>query len=496
LNEQTIKNKFPIPVIEDLLDELHGAQLFSKFDLRSGYHQIRMHEADIHKTAFSTHLGHYEYLVMPFGLCNAPATFQQLMNTIFAPYLRKFVLVFFDDVLVYSKNVEEHNKHLEIVMQIFQDNKLKAKLSKCRFEQTQVEYLGHIISGTGVATDPSKIQDIIDWKTPQTIKQLRGFLGLAGYYRRFIPHYALICQPLHKALKKNSFAWEEEQQLAFDKLKQVMSQPPLLALPNFSMPFTLETDACDTGLGAVLMQQARPLAYFSRALGPKNAALSVYEKEALAIMETLKKWRHYFLGNKLIIRTDQCSLKYITSQRLLEGIQHKLMLKLLEFDYSIQYKKGSENTAADALSRKNQPPEIVGEQEKCQALAMAVPSWTHDITASYCSDEVASKLLQEVTIAPTSHANYSVQSGILRYKGRLYIGITTDLKKRVFDSFHSSIFGGHSGARVTYHKLKHSFYWPKMKQYVAEQIAVCPVCQISKTEKVQYPGLLEPLNIP
>jgi hypothetical protein len=206
------------------------------------------------------------------------------------------------------------------------------------------------------------------------------------------------------------------------------------------------------------MQQARPLAYFSRALGPKNAALSVYDKEALAIMESLKKWRHYFLGNKLVIRTDQCSLKYIASQRLLEGIQHKLMLKLLEFDYSIQYKKGSENTAADALSRKYQPSDTVGEQEHCQALAIAIPSWTHDITASYSNDEVAPKLLQEVTVAPTSHANYSVQSGILRYKGRVYIGMATDLKQRVFDSFHSSIFGGHSGERVTYHKLKHSFY--------------------------------------
>jgi hypothetical protein len=214
-----------------------------------------------------------------------------------------------------------------------------------------------------VATDPSKIQDIINWKIPQTVKQLRGFLGLAGYYRRFIPHYALICQPLHQALKKNSFFWEAEQQAAFDRLKQVMSQPPLLALPNFNLPFVLETDACDIGLGAVLMQESKPLAYFNRALGPKNAAMSVYEKEALAILEALKKWRHYFLGNKLVIKTDQCSLKYLASQRLLEGIQHKLMLKLLEFDYSIQYKKGTENSAADALSRKYQPVDVQEEQD-------------------------------------------------------------------------------------------------------------------------------------
>jgi hypothetical protein len=335
LNEMTVKNKFPIPVIEDLLDELQGATIFSKFDLRSGYHQIRMNEADIHKTAFSTHLGHYEYLVMPFGLCNAPATFQNLMNTIFAPFLRKFILVFFDDILVFSKTAADHQNHLLQVMQVFREHNLKAKLSKCQFEQDKIEYLGHVISGKGVATDPSKIQDIVKWKTPATIKKLRGFLGLTGYYRRFIPHYALVCQPLYSVLKKNAFHWGPDQQTAFDKLKSIMANPPLLALPDFTLPFTLETDACATGIGAVLMQQGKPLAFYSKGLGTHNSTKSIYEKEAMAILLALKKWRHYFLGNKLIIKTDQSSLKYLASQKLLEGIQHKLMLKLLEFDFII-----------------------------------------------------------------------------------------------------------------------------------------------------------------
>jgi hypothetical protein len=206
-----------------------------------------------------------------------------------------------------------------------------------------VEYLSHIISAQGVATDPSKIVDIIKWKIPQTIKKLRGFLGLTGYYRRFIKGYATICQPLFAALKKDQFTWGPPQQAAFEALKAVMSSPPLLSLPNFTKAFTLETDACASGIGAVLMQEGHPLAFFSKCLGPKNSAMSIYEKEGLAILEALKKWRHYFLGNKVIIKIDQRSLQYLGSQRLLEGIQHKLMLKLLEFDYCIEYKKGAEN---------------------------------------------------------------------------------------------------------------------------------------------------------
>jgi hypothetical protein len=319
-----------------------------------------------------------------------------------------------------------------------------------------------------VATDPSKIADILHWSTPQNVSKLRGFIGLIGYYRRFVQNYPNICKPLHEVLRKNAFQWTEKQEEAFVALKQAMTSPPVLALPDFLAPFVLETDASGYSLGAVLMQQCRPLAFLSKTLGVKAFSQSIYEKESMAILEALRKWRHYLLDNKLIIKTDQKSLKYLTNQRLVEGIQHKLMLKLLEFDYTIEYKQGKVNSVADALSRKSElkiPQQVL-------SISAVIPQWMHDVEASYQEDPKCRELLQSLAINSDSHQHYSLQSGILRYKNRVVIGTSTDLRTKIFDSFCASIFGGHSGQRVTLHRIKQIFYWPN-------------ICQLSKTEHMR-----------
>jgi hypothetical protein len=234
LNDNTLKDKFPIPVIDELLDELEGAKYFTKLDLRSGYHQVRMHPNDVEKTAFRTHHGHFEFLVMPFGLCNTPSTFQALMNDILGRYLQKFVLVFFEDILIYSKTWEEHLQHIWQVLALLQANSIFLKKSKCSFGQTTVGYLGHIISDQGVAVDPEKIKAITSWPQPVTVKQLKGFLGLAGYYRKLIKNYGAIAKPLIDLLKKDNFHWTELALMSFQQLKQVLSTAPVLQLPDFN----------------------------------------------------------------------------------------------------------------------------------------------------------------------------------------------------------------------------------------------------------------------
>ncbi|CAM8956634.1 unnamed protein product [Rhodiola kirilowii] len=304
LNAITVRDQYPMPTVDELFDELHGATVFTKLDLRAGYHQILMASDDIYKTAFHTHDGHFEFLVMPFGLTNAPSSFQAAMKDVFRPLLHKSVLVFMDDILVYSPSWPTHLEHLQSVLTILRTHGYFVKASKCEIAQPKVHYLGHIISGEGMEMDPSKIEAIVSWEQPTTVKKLRGFLGLAGYYRRFINHFAAIAAPLTKLLRKDAFVWGKAATDAFESLKASLAKSPLLALPDFAKPFVVQTDASGVGMGTLLVQEGHPVAYFSRQFTPALQITLTYNRELAAAVMAIQKWRHYLLGGHFKLHTD------------------------------------------------------------------------------------------------------------------------------------------------------------------------------------------------
>ncbi|GJR32492.1 putative reverse transcriptase domain-containing protein [Tanacetum coccineum] len=353
LNKFTIKNRYPLPRIDDLFDQLQGSSVYSKIDLRSGYHQLRVREEDIPKTAFRTRYGHYEFQVMPFGLTNAPAVFMDLMNRVCKPYLDKFVIVFIDDILIYSRNEEEHANHLRIILELLRKEKLYAKFSKCDFWIHIVQFLGHLIDSQGLHVDPAKIEAVKNWTSPTTPTEVRQFLGLAGYYRRFIEGFSKIAKPLTKLTQKNkSYIWGEEQESAFQLLKQKLCEAPILALPEGNDNFVVYCDASLQGLGAVLMQREKVIAYASRQLKPHEENYTTHDLELGAVIFALKIWRHYLYGTKCTVFTDHKSLQHILRQKELNMRQRRWLELLADYDCEICYHPGKANVVADALSRK------------------------------------------------------------------------------------------------------------------------------------------------
>lgn len=485
LNAVTIKDSFPIPTVDELLDELHGAVYYSKLDLRSGYHQILVHPEDCHKTAFRTHQGHYEWLVMPFGLTNAPATFQALMNFVFQPFLRKFVLVFFDNILVYSADWSSHLSHLTQVLEVLKEHSLYAKLTKCLFGQKKIEYLGHVVSQAGVEMDPSKLTAIMDWALPTNLKQLRGFLGLTGYYRRFIKNYSIIAGPLTDLLKKDAFHWSDVATEAFNALKKCVTSAPVLTLPDFTKTFYIDTDASGVGIGAVLSQDNHPIAYFSKKISDRMQKRSAYAREMLAITEVVAKFRHYLFGHYFVIRTDQKSLHHLTDQTIQTPDQEEWLPKLMGFRFTIEYKSGKANVVADALTR---------------SFNMAMSSPVFHILGEIKTEVLKDKELAEVyakcSAQPTALFPYSIRDGTLCWKGRVVVRPqATTLQQKLLMEFHASLVGGHAGINRTFSRIATYFHWPSMRKDVQDFVQNCLVCQRAKHSQLHPAGLLQPLPI-
>jgi hypothetical protein len=356
LNKITVRDRYPLPRIDDLLDRLHGCTIFSSLDLQSGYHQIRIANEDKEKTAMVTSEGQFQFKVLCFGLTNAPATFQRVMNRIFKDYIGKFVLVYLDDILIMSKSPEEHERHLMMALQVLRDNQLYAKLSKCEFNKPELHFLGHVIGRSGIRVDPGKIAVIKDWPRPKSLKGLQAFLGLANYFRRFVPHYSSVAAPLTELTGKVAeqydwHNWGKEQTEAFEALKRALVTAPVLVIPDLNKPFKVVTDASVKGTGAVLLQGDRVIAYSSAKFNPAQRNYTTGEQELLGLIQALECWRCYLeYSSETVLATDHHPLVHLQTQANLSRRQARLMEFLSRFPFTIEFTPGKSNIA-DAISR-------------------------------------------------------------------------------------------------------------------------------------------------
>lgn len=340
LNEITIKDKYPLPLLDSAFTPLHQATIFTKLDLRNAYHLVRIKEGDEWKTGFNTPIGHFEYLVMPFGLTNAPAVFQRLVNDVLRDMLNRFVFVYLDDILIFSRSQQEHVQHVRLVLQRLLENKLFVKAEKCVFHVASVSFLGFVVERGQIRSDPAKIKAVEEWPTPTTRKQLQRFLGFANFYRRFIRNYSRVAAPLTCLTSvKSPFVWSPDAEAAFTRLKSLFSSAPVLCHPDPAVQFVVEVDASDTGVGAVLSQRSpsdqklHPCAFFSRRLTPAESNYDVGNRELLAVVLALQEWRHWLEGSTLpfVVWTDHKNLSYLRSARRLNSRQARWALFLGRF---------------------------------------------------------------------------------------------------------------------------------------------------------------------
>ncbi|GJP69600.1 hypothetical protein CLOP_g592 [Closterium sp. NIES-67] len=487
LNKQTIKNKYPILRINDLLDQLRGATVFSKLDLRSGYWQIRMADNSIHKTAFRTQYGSYEYLVMLFGLTNAPATFQAEMNHILRPLLDDCVVVYLDDILIYSRDMKQHVEHLRRVFEILRRERFYVKLSKREFALEKVQFLGHLVSAQGVHVDPKKIEAVRTWKTPENVKELQQFLGFANYYNRFVPQYAKLAAPLTNLLKKNTpYKWEPKHQEAVEQLKQALTSAPVLILPDPERDYVIETDASDQAVVAVLMQDQgnglQPIAYLSKKLHGAELNYPIHDKEALAIVIAFKAWRCYLEGRRTTVYTDHCSLKYLKTQPNLSRRQVR-WIDFLEthFHYDIVYKPGHKNKA-DALSR---PAHVAAIQiEGMNPLLKGL--FTH----GYAIDP-------EISLAEKRHLlQWNCDIAYRKGSTKIWVPNYPPLRQLLIEEYHDVLYAGHFGSNKTLTGIAKHYYWPHMADDVQKFVTSCDTCQRMKSSKQKKAELLQPLPVP
>lgn len=534
VNKQTVKNKYPLPRIEEMLDQLGKAKYFTKFDLDSGYHQIRVAQEDVYKTAFSTRYGHYEFLVMPFGLTNAPATFQTLMNDIFRPFLDKFIMVYLDDILIYSETLEEHDQHVRQALEVLRQHRLYCKPSKCEFFKTELGFLGHVLSGQGVKADPRKVQSIVDWPQPTTVKHVRSFLGLANYYRRYVHGFANMAAALNLLTRKNvPFVWGAAQDKAFEALKVALTTSPVLKNPEFGKPFKITCDASEFAVGAVLSQETaegeRPVAFISQSLNDTQRRWPTHDRELHAIVTALKRWRHYVEGVDTQVLTDHNSLKYFLEQKDLSKRQIRWLEQLQEYGntLTIKYLPGKANVVADALSRRADfelPPvssSVLPEIFRVNGIGTSPCSvrinsivtfgtnqgWLAELREAFAQDPLYQQVVaparaprtRRSAAPPKLNFDYTVSDGLIyaSLKGRKKLFVPfKHLQAKVMAANHDHVTAGHVGMDKTVELVSRHYHWRGITQSVQRFVKSCPLCQRSKSTNQKPAGLLQPLPIP
>ena len=521
VNNVTKKDAYPLPRVDDTLDALGGAKYFTTLDLQSGYWQVTLEENSKEITAFSTSKGHWEFNVMPFGLTNAPATFQRLMDYVLTGLHWSQCLVYLDDVIIFGRNFDEHLTRLRTVLARLNGAGLSLKPSKCQWAKTEVKYLGHIIDGAGIKPDPSKLIAVRDFPIPENRTEVRAFLGLASYYRRFIPSFATIAKPLTNLTKTKegkAFQWTSEEKTSFEHLKELLMQSPILCCPDFNKPFILQTDASNHGLGAVLTQEQDgaevAVAYASRQLKPSEENYATIQKECLAIVWAIKYFHHYLFGQShFTVITDHCPLQWIKTMKTKNQMIQRWICEIQGYSFSVKHRAGTTNGNADALSRCPISSEL-SESENCENrwdIAMlelvdisSLQDRDKEIKAikDFLSDGILPEDLSQRVQIEKYAPQYLLEGDVLYhtwtpghqgYPTRTRKQLVVPPKERGKLLYHQHEERGHSGFLRTFSRLREDYFWISMKKDVARHVKNCKDCAKRKSPKKTRTVPLRPI---
>uniref|UniRef100_A0A8C5P957 Gypsy retrotransposon integrase-like protein 1 n=1 Tax=Leptobrachium leishanense TaxID=445787 RepID=A0A8C5P957_9ANUR len=490
LNKITIKKRYPLPLILELMERLQTATIFTKLDLRGAYNLLRIRKGDEWKMAFRTRYGHFEYLVMPYGLCNAPASFQYLVNDIFHNILDQYVIVYLDDILVYSDNLQEHHIHMKEVLSRLRKNHLYAKVEKCLFETSSVSFLGFIITAGNIKMDPEKIKAMESCPIPVTRKETQRFIGFANFYRKFIRSFSSVIRPLTKlTCTTTPFKWTDKATKAFLDLKHRFSTAPILTLPDPTIPYYLEVDASEVATGAILSQRDKnndhlhPVAFSSKRLSPAESNYDVGDKELLAIKNAFEEWRHLLEGTEhpITVYTDHKNLEYLKTAKRMRPRQARWALFFSRFHFHVTYRPGSKNQKADALSR------LFSTDQSSDDKTSTILQKGHFLITQ-------SSLLSRIKGLTLSALSGLSPDGLLRQNNKIFV--PQEARPEVLSLCHDSTMAGHGGIKRTSALVSRYFTWPLMRGSINQYVKACPVCNASKSLTSKPAGLLQPLPIP